>query len=496
METLVAVPPDAPPLAAIGHATNVLRGALDELHASTVSDSELLAVLGSVEEMGRLVDAARVAVAADAAHRSRPDLGHDGLAWRAGSRNALDLVTRTTRVSAREASQRIKLGATLASHVDVLGVQPSRFPVVAAALSSGALGTDAAKLIVDGLDSITHICPVDELDAAERSLVATATGAITDETIGLPGEGIAFAADLMRGQVEVWKARLDPDGSAPSAPTVEPRSSFGFARLKDGVYPFRGGATPEWRGVLDALVDTYLSAHSATSFPSAAEQARIEAGEVVPGADILGDDRTIDQKRADILRGIFDGTARDPGTPRMGGAAPQAIVHVNAVDLIENNGVGWLDGVEVPVSLETVKQLICAGGFETILIGKDGEILQHGLKQRFFTPAQRKAIGARDATCIIPGCTVAARWCEIHHVIPWWRGGPTNVENGVLLCWYHHHSIGTSGWQIRMVKGHPEVMAPPWMGGTGTWNRSRPHRATHPTRPRTRTRTRPRPRRA
>jgi hypothetical protein len=215
MTSLLEAPADTPQFAALYEATEILRQALDALDPSRLDDSELLAVLNRLEQPGRLIDAARVRTAAEAADRSRADLGHDGLAWRAGCRNAADLVTRATRVSTREAMQRIKLGSVLASRVNVLGVSPSRFPVVAAAVASGVLGVDSARLIVDGLASITRICGPGELEGAERALVATATGAITDETIGLPGAGIAFPADLVRGQVEMWKASLDPDGSAP-----------------------------------------------------------------------------------------------------------------------------------------------------------------------------------------------------------------------------------------------------------------------------------------
>ena len=30
---------------------------------------------------------------------------------------------------------------------------------------------------------------------------------------------------------------------------------------------------------------------------------------------------------------------------------------------------------------------------------------------------------------------------EAHHVIPWSDGGPTNPENLVTLCWFHHHVV-------------------------------------------------------
>ncbi|MBC7442992.1 MAG: HNH endonuclease, partial [Ramlibacter sp.] len=68
-------------------------------------------------------------------------------------------------------------------------------------------------------------------------------------------------------------------------------------------------------------------------------------------------------------------------------------------------------------------------------------------------------------------------WCEVHHVIPWVHHGPTDLDNGVLLCWFHHHSIETSGWLIRMVRGKPEVMAPVGYGSARIWVPGQDHRA-------------------
>jgi hypothetical protein len=63
---------------------------------------------------------------------------------------------------------------------------------------------------------------------------------------------------------------------------------------------------------------------------------------------------------------------------------------------------------------------------------------------------------------LIPGCQVPAIWCEIHHVTEAARGGPTHTDNGVLLCWHHHRTLDTNGWQIRINNGIPEVRAPHW----------------------------------
>jgi hypothetical protein len=32
-----------------------------------------------------------------------------------------------------------------------------------------------------------------------------------------------------------------------------------------------------------------------------------------------------------------------------------------------------------------------------------------------------------------------AAMCEAHHLIPWPRGGKTNLADGVLFCSHHHH---------------------------------------------------------
>jgi hypothetical protein len=97
----------------------------------------------------------------------------------------------------------------------------------------------------------------------------------------------------VRGLAAQWQARLDPDGVAPNESVAEPRSNVGFGQLKNGLYPLRGAVTADLRGIMNGIFDTYLSAHAAPAFPTEEEQALIEAGELVPGAEAAasGDDR-------------------------------------------------------------------------------------------------------------------------------------------------------------------------------------------------------------
>ena len=55
----------------------------------------------------------------------------------------------------------------------------------------------------------------------------------------------------------------------------------------------------------------------------------------------------------------------------------------------------------------------------------------------------------RDRTCRFPGCTVAARRCDIDHVVRF-PEGPTVEEDLMCLCRTHHGFKHHAGWQVRL----------------------------------------------
>jgi hypothetical protein len=57
---------------------------------------------------------------------------------------------------------------------------------------------------------------------------------------------------------------------------------------------------------------------------------------------------------------------------------------------------------------------------------------------RLFTGATRRAIELRDRECTHPYCDLPASDCQADHIIPYTEGGPTNQENGRLLCGFHN----------------------------------------------------------
>ncbi len=68
----------------------------------------------------------------------------------------------------------------------------------------------------------------------------------------------------------------------------------------------------------------------------------------------------------------------------------------------------------------------------------ESEVLDVGRRTRLVTPAMRRAVIARDRTCVEDGCDVPGHWCDVHHIIPWQDGGPTDLDNSQLRCRHHH----------------------------------------------------------
>ena len=506
--------PEVSRVTAIAQAGAWLASAVDGVRFGQLDESEAIAVMTALEGLGRKIDGARLRATTDIGARAETDLGTGSLAYRNGCRSRVDFICQLAGISAREAKRRLKLGETAVERTPLGLPVPARYPVIADSLGHGDLGIESAEIIATTLTALVGKVGPDDLDRVERSLVASATGALTPETIGLPGAGLRFAPDLLRAQAVEWQARLDPDGTAPGDDQVEAKSTLTFGLLRNGLYPLRADITPELRGIMDTLFNTYLSARSRTprfepTEPlSSTESAKLDMngdgpGDAQdPGADPFsadpfsadpfsadafsgdprfdGDRRTAGEKRADILRSIFESAARDPQTPTMGGAAPTVMVHINALDLDRGRGVGWIDGVDAPVSFRRVTERICTNGYQQVLFGDDGAVLYFGDKLRCFNAKQRAAITARDGGCIIPGCNIPPQWTETHHVISWQHGGPTNVNNGVLLCWYHHHTIHTNGWKIRMINGQPHIRGPLLWDPTQTWRPAHTHRANTP----------------
>jgi len=58
-------------------------------------------------------------------------------------------------------------------------------------------------------------------------------------------------------------------------------------------------------------------------------------------------------------------------------------------------------------------------------------------------------VRARDGRCRFPGCSVAARFCDLDHVRPW-PVGRTAGDQLLTLCRRHHKVKQRPGWRLRL----------------------------------------------
>jgi hypothetical protein len=189
-------------------------------------------------------------------------------------------------------------------------------------------------------------------------------------------------------------------------------------------------------------------------------------------AGLVVDDRTNEQMALDALTELVRiGVDRDDGT-MLGSIKPGLRVTISFDDLTRaidergqdhsetDTGVAWLEGCSEPMPASTARRILCDQGVLPIVLGGVSEVLDLGRTRRLFSRAQRVALAHKFGGCTFGGCDRPASWCEAHHIDPYDPGGPTDLDNGILLCRRHHMLLHDHGWRIERA-GDGYVLIPP-----------------------------------
>jgi hypothetical protein len=101
------------------------------------------------------------------------------------------------------------------------------------------------------------------------------------------------------------------------------------------------------------------------------------------------------------------------------------------------------DGWRVP---EGLRDLLLCDGIVQPVWERDGVPFSVGTSQRIVPDRTRRVVVRRDRGCRVPGCNTD-RVIEVHHIVHWEDGGPTDTWNLVCLCPRHHrmHHKGELG---------------------------------------------------
>ena len=113
---------------------------------------------------------------------------------------------------------------------------------------------------------------------------------------------------------------------------------------------------------------------------------------------------------------------------------------------VSNGDTSTTDGWRVPMAVR--ERLLCDGVVQPVW-ERDGLPFSVGRAQRIVPGRTRRIIERRDRGCRVPGCT-AGRFVEVHHIVHWLHGGPSDTWNLLSLCRKHHRQhhqgeLGVSG---------------------------------------------------
>ena len=114
-------------------------------------------------------------------------------------------------------------------------------------------------------------------------------------------------------------------------------------------------------------------------------------------------------------------------------------------------------GGVIPASV--LEEYFCNARIKGVVFSHEGLPLWHSHAKRLATKAQMSALRALYGACA--GCGADMWVCQAHHIRPVSQGGPTNIDNMMLLCWACHQKVHHHGWRVVPDGRGLHTVAPP-----------------------------------
>jgi uncharacterized protein DUF222/HNH endonuclease len=166
--------------------------------------------------------------------------------------------------------------------------------------------------------------------------------------------------------------------------------------------------------------------------------------------DVVAEEGVRDPEGARLADALVELAA----SSRDGSGGPCVVVHTD-VSILADAPKGKLPGLSetesgIRLADETVRRLACDATIDWV-VEAGGAPVGMGRRARSVPSWLLRLLRHRDPGCRFPGCE-RRRWLKAHHIWHWGQGGPTDLDNLVLLCHAHHRLIHEGGWSV---SGHP-----------------------------------------
>ena len=342
------------------------------------------------------------------------------------------------------------LGAWMRHHCRIAPTEASARSRVAHAVTSGELPATADALVegkvtwrqAEVIQRSAQQVPADRKGEAEEAMIAAA------ET---------FDPSQLRRLGDRLLSCFDREVAEAAAVRRYERRGLTLAETIDGMYSVSGMLDP----VTGSLVMTALN--TAMSPPCSRDDGDGHSDDDPAGPGVP-DLRSWSQRRADALADICSQWMESDNHATVGGVRPHLSVIVDlqtlqagAGEAAEPGEIAWSG----PVTPGESQMIGCDASIYRILMEGPSMVLDVGRATRTIPPALRRAVVARDRTCVAPGCHRPPEYCDVHHVTFWEHGGETSLENTVLACRRHHRMIHQMGWQVTIDRSGRRSLEPP-----------------------------------
>ncbi|MBX0300548.1 HNH endonuclease [Cryobacterium sp. 1639] len=495
------------PLAAAVEAVEMLGASSADYDALT--DAELIAGQKKLATLRALLETRAVWLAKTLTHRSRRELGQQGLAATQGFLSPAELIQEFTGCTRADARKLMDVGAMLDDTETAEAEQavqaeaddsdepacsePTGLPwysPISAAVATGSLSVAAAHAIRAGLGAIDTVVTAEVLRTAVLDLLAEAKTMTVDALLkrSRRARDTLDAAGIATREQKAWDDRYlrvwtSDSGQVHLNGQFPPeQGAFLLSVYDSATGPRRGGVRfvdPERAAWAKAVQDDPRSTDQLTADTFIE---LIKAGSTVNPDRMLGGRtpavRVLTTTPAPARPTDAPAPARSADEPAPAPAptptsarptdAPAPARPTDApvpepvpepppeidptavlVPIPDGTGHGFIEGHTDPVSQETIDRLCCTSGTLQIDFDDTGQPLNLGREQRVFTAGQRIALAARDGGCIWGDCDKPPSRTEAHHLEEWVRDhGATDIALGILLCPPHHRLLHSQGWQI------------------------------------------------
>ena len=326
-----------------------LASAQAAAQGAQLDHQQIIEYLADAEEFGRMADAHRLFAAGIIAHESRIELGRERLCAQLGSRSPGELIERVTKVPGRTARERMRLAERIATRRSLIGdTLPSHFPNVLDALEVGAIGVDAAKIIVDTIGpAAAHSFDLEAARIAQAELVDAAVGrgswlAALEGDTDAGEDGTQATMDFTKSgwsqrtgatflevsqMARVWALAIDPDGAMPNDELALRQRGITLGTLRNGTVALHGELLPEVAAMLSRVLDVCLNPR-VDGPPAPANR---------PGLD--DQHRTPAQRRHDAFAALVSKAAALGDFSKTSSATATLVVTVTPEELQALNGV-------------------------------------------------------------------------------------------------------------------------------------------------------------